>query len=148
MICVIGHLSDPTARFSDSLYPSKDWEQALRLIHHHRDDIGLIMGWDSYSFSALVEGAVGVMAGAANVVPDEIVGVARAIRAGDIEGARAQWRRVFPVIDAMLAVPFTQAVKAGLHLRGVPIGSPREPLLDLSPDGVSRLEKALAQLNN
>jgi 4-hydroxy-tetrahydrodipicolinate synthase len=127
---------------------SKDWEQALRLIHHHRDDIGLIMGWDSYSFSALLEGAVGVMAGAANVVPDEIVGVARAIRAGDIEGARAQWRRVFPVIDAMLAVPFTQAVKAGLQLRGVPIGSPREPLLDLSPDGVSRLEKALAQLNN
>jgi Dihydrodipicolinate synthetase family len=42
---------------------SKDWEQALRIIHHHRDDIGLIMGWDSYSFSALLKGAVEVMAG-------------------------------------------------------------------------------------
>jgi 4-hydroxy-tetrahydrodipicolinate synthase len=127
---------------------SKDWEQALRLIHHHRDDIGLIMGWDSYSFSALLEGAVGVMAGAANVVPDEIVGVVRAIRAGDVNGAREQWRRVFPVIDAMLAVPFTQAVKAGLRLRGEPVGSPREPLLDLAPEGVSRLADALARLNN
>ena len=126
---------------------SKDWEQALRLIHHHRDDIGLIMGWDSYSFSALLEGAVGVMAGAANVVPDEIVGVVRAIRAGDVAGAREQWRRVFPVIDAMLALPFSQAVKAGLRLRGEPVGSPREPLLDLPPESVSRLENALARLN-
>lgn len=126
---------------------SKDWEQALRLIHHHRDDIGLIMGWDSYSFSALLEGAVGVMAGAANVVPDEIVGVVRAIRAGDVAGAREQWRRVFPVIDAMLAVPFSPAVKAGLRLRGEPVGSPREPLLDLPPESVSRLENALARLN-
>jgi dihydrodipicolinate synthase/N-acetylneuraminate lyase len=41
--------------------PSTDWEQTLRLIHHHRDDIGLIMGWDSYSFSALLEGGVGVI---------------------------------------------------------------------------------------
>lgn len=127
---------------------SKDWEQALKIIHHHRDDIGLIMGWDSYSFSALLEGAVGVMAGSANVVPDEIVGVVRAIRAGDIEGARQQWRRVFPVIDAMLAVPFAQAVKAGLRLRGEPVGSCRDPLLDLTPEGAKRLEKALARLDN
>jgi 4-hydroxy-tetrahydrodipicolinate synthase len=126
---------------------STDWEQALRLIHHHRGDIGLIMGWDSYIFSALLEGATGVMAGAANVVPEEIVGVARAIRAGDVDGAREKWRRVFPVIDAMLVVPFTQAVKAGLRLQGEPIGSAREPLIDLSPEGVSRLEAALARLS-
>jgi 4-hydroxy-tetrahydrodipicolinate synthase len=127
---------------------SKDWEQALRLIHHHRDDIGLIMGWDSYSFSALLEGATGVMVGAANVVPDEIVAVAQALRAGDVDGAREQWRRVYPVIDALLAEPFSQAVKAGLRLRGLPVGSPREPLSELSPEGVSRLEAALARLGN
>lgn len=125
---------------------SKDWEQALRLIHHHGDDIGLIVGWDSYLLSALLEGATGVMAGAANVVPDEIVAVVRAVRAGDVEGARELWARVFPAIDAMLALPFVQAVKAGLALRGVPVGPPREPLLDLDPDGVSRLRAALAGL--
>lgn len=127
---------------------SKDWEQALRLIHHHSDDIGLIVGWDSFLFSALLEGATGIMAGAANVVPDEIAAVAKAIRAGDIEGARALWLRLFPIIDALLELPFVQAVKAGLALRGVPVGSPREPLLDLPADGVSRLEAALAGLAN
>lgn len=127
---------------------SRDWEQALRLIHHHRDDIGLIMGWDSFIFSALLEGAVGVMAGAANVVPNEIVGVYRAITAGDIAGAHAQWQRVYPVIDAMLEMPFSQAVKAGLRLRGEPVGSPREPFLELSPEHTSKLAAALAQLGN
>jgi 4-hydroxy-tetrahydrodipicolinate synthase len=126
---------------------SKDYEQALRLIHHHRDDIGLIMGWDSYSFSALLEGATGVMVGAANVVPDEIVAVARALRAGDVDEARRLWRRVYPVIDAMLEVPFSQAVKAGLRLRGFPVGSPREPLQELGPEGVAQLQAALARLD-
>lgn len=125
---------------------SKDWEQALRLIHHHSDDIGLIMGWDSFSFSAMLEGATGFMAGAANLVPHEIVAVVRSLRAGDIDTARAQWNRVFPVIDALLEIPFSQGVKAGLNLRGEPVGAPREPLLEVSPDDLGVLEKALKDL--
>ncbi len=126
---------------------SHDWEQALRLIHHHGDDIKLIMGWDSFSFGALTEGAAGIMAGAANVVPNEIVAVVRAIRAGDLGRALQDWLRVFPAIDAMMAVPFTQAVKAGLRLQGLDIGSPREPLLDLEPEAEAGLKAALDELN-
>jgi 4-hydroxy-tetrahydrodipicolinate synthase len=126
---------------------SHDWEQALRLIHHHSDDIKLIMGWDSFSFSALTEGAAGVMAGAANVVPNEIVSVVGAIRSGELDRARAEWLRLFPAIDAMMAVPFIQAVKAGLRLQGLPIGSPRAPLTDLAPEAESALKAALDALN-
>lgn len=126
---------------------SKDWEQALSLIHRYSDDIGLIMGWDSYSFSALLEGATGVMAGAANVIPNEIMAVARAIKAGDVDTARQQWRRVYPVLDALLCVPFTQGVKAGLQLRGLPIGAPREPMLELAPEELQRLHAALTTLD-
>ncbi|MFV9429040.1 dihydrodipicolinate synthase family protein [Rhodococcus aetherivorans] len=126
---------------------SHDWEQALRLIHHHSQDIKLIMGWDSFSFSALTEGAAGIMAGAANVVPNEIVAVVRAIREGDLHRARDEWLRVFPVIDAMMAIPFTQAVKAGMRLQGEPIGSPRAPLDDLDAEAEALLKLALDRLN-
>lgn len=126
---------------------SHDWEQALRLIHHHSHDIKLIMGWDSFSFSALTEGAAGVMAGAANVVPNEIVAVVRAIRNGELDRARTEWLRLFPAIDAMMAVPFTQAVKTGLRLQGLPIGSPRAPLADLAPEAEADLKAALDVLN-
>ncbi|GGI76878.1 dihydrodipicolinate synthase family protein [Pseudarthrobacter scleromae] len=127
---------------------SGDWDQALRLIHYYSDDIKLIQGWDSFSFSALLEGAAGVMAGAANVVPDEIVAVVRALRDGDIETARAAWNRVYPVIDALLQLPFSQAVKAGLRLQGVPVGAPREPFLELPAQHLSGLEQALKTLNS
>lgn len=127
---------------------SGDWDQALRLIHYYSDDIKLIQGWDSFSFSALLEGAAGVMAGAANVVPDEIVAVVRALRDGDIETARTAWNRVYPVIDALLQRPFSQAVKAGLRLQGVPVGAPREPFLELPAQRLSGLEQALKTLNS
>lgn len=125
---------------------SANWEQALQLIHHHGDAIGTFIGWDSYIYSALAEGAAGVMAGAANVVPAEIVSVARKIGAGDLDGALAEWKRLYPVIDAMISIPFIPAVKAGLELQGVPAGPPRRPLAPTPRDAIARIEAALATL--
>jgi 4-hydroxy-tetrahydrodipicolinate synthase len=46
----------------------------------------------------------------------------------------------------MLALPFSQAVKAGLRLRGEPVGSPRLPQLELASEGVALLQDALTRL--
>jgi 4-hydroxy-tetrahydrodipicolinate synthase len=125
---------------------SANWEQALQLIHHHGDVIRTFIGWDSYTYSALAEGAAGVMAGAANVIPAEIVAVHRAIAAGDLAGARSQWQQTYPVIDALLSSPFIAAVKTGLRLQGLDAGVPRRPVSDLTPEAASRIERALASL--
>lgn len=125
---------------------SANWEQALQLIHHHSDVIGTFIGWDSYIYSALAEGAAGVMAGAANVVPAEIVSVARKITGGDLDGALAEWKRLYPVIDSMISIPFIPAVKAGLELQGVPVGAPRRPLAETPADSIARIQAALATL--
>jgi 4-hydroxy-tetrahydrodipicolinate synthase len=125
---------------------SADWEQALRLIHHHSDVIGTFIGWDAYLYSALVEGAAGVMAGTANVVPHEIVAVSRLIAEGDLNGALVLWKRVYPVVDRLLASPFIPAVKAGLELRGVPVGVPRRPTAPLTDEQVDALRPLLSTL--
>jgi 4-hydroxy-tetrahydrodipicolinate synthase len=125
---------------------SADWEQALRLIHHHSDVIGTFIGWDAYIYSALVEGAAGVMAGTANVIPDEVVAVARLIAAGDLSAALELWKRVYPVIDRLLGLPFIPAVKAGLDLQGVPAGLPRRPTQALTAEQVELLAPALSSL--
>lgn len=126
---------------------SANWEQALQLIHHHSDVIGTFIGWDTYIYSALAEGAAGVMAGAANVVPDEIVAVNRLIADGDLSAALTKWHSLYPVIDAMISVPFISAVKAGIALRGEPVGSPRRPTADLSAAQVENIERALRTLD-
>ncbi|MFD0995646.1 dihydrodipicolinate synthase family protein [Pseudoclavibacter chungangensis] len=134
---------DNVAYIKDS---SANWEQALQLIHHHADVIGTFIGWDSYIYSALAEGAAGVMAGAANVVPDEIVSVARGIAAGDLAGALADWKRLYPVIDALISVPFISAVKAGLTARGLDVGDPRRPTAPLGAEQLAGVTAALARL--
>jgi 4-hydroxy-tetrahydrodipicolinate synthase len=126
---------------------SANWEQALQLIHYHSDVIDTFIGWDSFAYSALVEGAAGVMAGTANVVPAELAEVYRRISEGDLVGARSRWETLYPALDAMLSVPFIPAVKAGLRLQGEPVGLPRKPTADLSADALARLEAALMALN-
>lgn len=126
---------------------SANWEQALQLIHHHSDQLGTFIGWDSYTYGALVEGAAGVMAGAANVVPAEIVEVANLIAEGRADDVLAPWRAVYPVIDTMITQPsFISAVKSGLRHQGLPVGVPRRPMADVSPEADAAIGRAITRL--
>lgn len=141
----IGSLADEFEHVKYVKDSGADYEQALQLIHHHGDRIGTIIGWDVYIYSALVEGAAGVMAGAANVVPAEIVAVYDAISEGDLVRARGLWKALYPTIDEMISGDFIPAVKAGLELQGVPAGVPRRPMASLSGPAHESLR---AQLDN
>ena len=129
---------------------SADMAQAGQLIHRHGDVISTFIGWDSLLLQAVAEGAAGVMAGTANVMPAQLVSVHRALRAGELERARAEWARIYPLMDAIMSAPFIPAVKAALDAAGFPVGSPREPLLgldDATSARISALVQALPQLS-
>lgn len=142
----IGALADEFEHVKYVKDSGADYEQALQLIHHHGDRIGTIIGWDVYIYSALVEGAAGVMAGAANVVPAEIVAIYAAISAGDLVGARELWKALYPTIDEMISGDFIPAVKAGLEIQGVPAGVPRRPMAQLSDQDREDLRAHLKNL--
>ncbi len=116
-----------------------DMAQSAQLIHNHGDVISTFVGWDSLLLASLVEGAAGVMAGTANVVPSELVAVYDAVSTGDLEQARQAWARVYPLIDAIMAQPFIPAVKAALTAVGFPVGTPREPVAALNPAAAARI---------
>lgn len=79
-------------------------------------------------------------------MPDEIVAVAGKITQGNLAGALDDWKRLYPVIDAMFGVPFIPAVKAGLGLQGLPVGVPRKPTAPLSDEQTDVLRTALCSL--
>jgi 4-hydroxy-tetrahydrodipicolinate synthase len=116
-----------------------DMAQSAQLIHNHGDVISTFVGWDSLLLSALAEGAAGVMAGTANVVPAELVAVYDAVSIGNLEQARQAWARVYPLIDAIMTQPFVPAVKAALTAVGFPVGTPREPVAGLAPAAAARI---------
>lgn len=125
---------------------SADYEQALKLIRYLGDDIDTIIGWDVYLYSALAEGAAGIMAGAANVFPEEMVEVSRLIRSGELRAGYQAWTKLYPAIDALLSESFVAAVKAGLRLQDVPAGVPRAPMADIDDAARDRIARALTTL--
>lgn len=123
-----------------------DMAQSAQLIHDHGDAIATFVGWDSLLLSSLAEGAAGVMAGTANIVPRELVAVYDAFEAGDLALARELWGRVYPLIGAIMAQPFIPAVKAGLEAVGFPVGVPRSPVSPLDPAATRHLAGLIAAL--
>ncbi|WSQ13995.1 4-hydroxy-tetrahydrodipicolinate synthase [Streptomyces sp. NBC_01231] len=129
---------------------SADMAQAGQLIHRYGDVISTFVGWDSLLLTAISEGAAGVMAGTANVMPTELVSIHRALVAGDLDRARAEWARIYPLMDAIMSAAFIPAVKAALEAAGFPVGGPREPVLALdaaTTAQISSLVQALPQLS-
>ena len=116
-----------------------DLSQAATLIHHHGDVLSTFVGWDSLTLAALVEGAAGVMAGTANIVPAELVAVYDAVHRGDLTEARRVWNRIHPLIDSIMSEPFVAAVKAALVAVGFPVGVPRPPVAELDPEAAARI---------
>ncbi|GAB2753380.1 4-hydroxy-tetrahydrodipicolinate synthase [Salinifilum aidingensis] len=126
---------------------SADMTQVGQLIHHHGDVISTFVGWDSFLLSALTEGAAGVMAGTANAIPAELVSIHRAVRAGEFDRARAEWSRIYPLMDAMMSAPFIPAVKTALNATGFPAGKPRSPLLETDPAPAETIASLIAKLD-
>ncbi|MET7844765.1 4-hydroxy-tetrahydrodipicolinate synthase [Streptomyces sp. NPDC005356] len=126
---------------------SADMAQAGQLIHRHGDVIDTFLGWDSLLLASVAEGAAGVMAGTGNVMPADLVAVHQALTAGDLELARARWKKIFPLMDTLMTGgPFIQGVRAALQEIGLPVGAPREPLRDVEPAHRERIRAALADL--
>lgn len=123
-----------------------DMAQSAQLIHSHADVLSTFVGWDSLLLASLAEGAAGVMAGTANVVPAELVAVYDAVSVGDLDQARVAWARVYPLIEAIMAQPFIPAVKAGIAAVGFPIGAPRSPVAELDPVAAGRIAELAAAL--
>ncbi|MGI5499002.1 4-hydroxy-tetrahydrodipicolinate synthase [Lentzea sp. CA-135723] len=143
---VVGRLARDVENIRYIKDTSADMAQATQLIHNHGDVISTFVGWDSLLLMALAEGAAGVMAGTANVMPAQLVAIHRALAAGDLQSARKQWNHVYPLMDAIMSAPFIPAVKAALNAAGLPVGDPREPLRGLDQATTAKIADLVATL--
>lgn len=125
---------------------SADMSQVGQLVHHYGDVISTFVGWDSLLLSALTEGAAGVMAGTANVIPAELVSIHGALRSGELDRARSEWSRIYPLMDAMMSAPFIPAIKTALNATGFPAGKPRSPLLETDAATAATIKSLIAEL--
>lgn len=142
----VGRLARDIDNISYIKDTSADMAQAGQLIHRYGDVISTFVGWDSLLLASITEGAAGVMAGTANVMPAQLVSVHRALIAGDLARAQREWAQLYPLMDAIMTAPFIPAIKTALNALGFPAGSPRKPLAELDAAAAATISRLAAEL--
>jgi 4-hydroxy-tetrahydrodipicolinate synthase len=97
-------------------------------------------------FPSLLLGSPGMVVAIAALLPDLCVALHRAARAGDLEEARRLHERLLPVVRAvMVDESYPATIKAGLALRGRPVGPPRSPLTPVPREVEDGIRRSLAE---
>jgi len=125
-----------------------DLSQAARLIHDFGDVIKTFVGWDTLFFTSLLEGSPGSIVGAANFIAPQLRAVYDAVQSDDVATARAEWLRIFPVMQFLVSGGYVAGVRGALDILGYPVGPARAPIEELEPVRRSELESILKDLRS
>jgi 4-hydroxy-tetrahydrodipicolinate synthase len=115
-------------------------------IIHAAPDLDVLVGGDDWALEGFAAGAVGWVTGVADVAPRECVELFDLCRAGDLEAARAVYRRLLPLARFDMTPKLVQYFKAAMDAVGLAGGSVRPPRLELTEAERAELGAALAVL--
>jgi 4-hydroxy-tetrahydrodipicolinate synthase len=121
---------------------SVDQASAIR----SRCDIAVLSGDDSLYLPLLAAGARGVVSVAGHLVPDELVAMTNAFRAGRAGEAEAIHRRLHPLFRALFLETNPAPVKHALSVLGLASPDLRLPLVGVRPETARAVEEALDRL--
>jgi 4-hydroxy-tetrahydrodipicolinate synthase len=107
-------------------------------------DFAIFNGSDAVAMAALTLGARGCVSGNSSAVPEVLLALYRAVRAGDLSAARVEQDRLHEVRALLGDGLNLAAFKTALRLRGIPVGGVRAPHRGLTPEEEARLERGMA----
>jgi 4-hydroxy-tetrahydrodipicolinate synthase len=104
----------------------------------------LLNGWDTLTFAALAAGVRAVVWGTASILPEQCVALHRLlIDDNDLRAARELWSRLWPLCQFLESQSYPAAVKTACALVGDTTGPTRPPLLPLTGDAATELQRLL-----
>lgn len=106
-------------------------------------DLAYYSGDDAMTLPLLSVGAVGVVGTSTHFSSLGTKAMIEAYLAGDVAGALAWHRRLLPIFTGVFATQGVILVKAGLALRGRPVGGLRPPLVPATDAETAALARAL-----
>jgi 4-hydroxy-tetrahydrodipicolinate synthase len=103
----------------------------------------ILSGDDSLTLPFIAAGADGVVSVASNIIPNEVVALVRAARAGDLRAATALHTRYFALFKDLFLEPNPVPIKHALAMQGRMTGDVRLPLCEMAPATAARLAATL-----
>lgn len=108
----------------------------------------VVVGGDDWALEGICAGAVGWVAGCANVAPAECLDLFRSCQQGDLRAARAVYQRLLPLARFDMTPKLVQCFKAALEKLGHRVGTTRPPRLPLSEAELAMVDEVLAQIRS
>jgi 4-hydroxy-tetrahydrodipicolinate synthase len=110
---------------------SSDMSRVYEMRLRYGDRYQIICGSDDQALDYFLWGSLSWIGGAASCAPRQHVEVLDAALTGDFVTARARMDRLMPMLRNIESGGYTQKVKLGCELSGIPVGQARRPLLPL-----------------
>lgn len=126
---------------------SSDMSRVYEMRLRYGDRYQIICGSDDQALDYFLWGATAWIAGAASCAPRQHADVLAAALKGDFAAARSKMDRLMPLLRNIESGSYTPKVKRGCELLGIPVGSPRKPLLPLADPERQEFERIFASLN-
>lgn len=109
-------------------------------------DFAIYSGDDFLTLPLLTCGAIGVVSVASHLVGEQIQAMIRSFTEGKTREAIEINLRLFPLFKGLFVTTNPIPVKAALNLKGWDVGGPRSPLVPLSSELQTGLERILREL--
>lgn len=120
---------------------SGDLNQVSTIIEKTTTDFSIYCGEDGITLPMLSIGALGVVSVASHIVGADLKQMVSAFKQGKNNEAAAIHRRLLPVMNGMFIYPSPTPVKYALEQKGLHVGGVRLPLVSLSEDEKSKIDK-------
>jgi 4-hydroxy-tetrahydrodipicolinate synthase len=122
-----------------------DFQSAGRIISETPDDFDLYSGDDWATFPLVCMGAAGIVSVASHLVGREIHEMVDQATAGDVTSAWKIHARLLPLFKGLFITSNPIPVKAALEIAGRPVGPPRLPLVEATPDERTKIEQSMRE---
>ncbi|WP_439579860.1 dihydrodipicolinate synthase family protein [Elioraea sp.] len=126
------------------------YEASRRAVHAAAPHVRVMASGDEHLFSCFVLSSDGSLVSLADIIPETIVALDRAVRASDLAAARRYHNLVYPLAKAIYGTPpggsATARIKACLWLLGrIPCAATKRPVGPLPEAELTRLRLLLAE---
>jgi 4-hydroxy-tetrahydrodipicolinate synthase len=110
---------------------SSDMSRVYEFRLRYGDRYQLICGSDDQALDYFLWGTTAWIGGGASCAPRQHAAVLEAALVNDFVSARTAMDKLMPLMRNLESGSYTQKVKRGCELLGIPVGGPRRPLLPL-----------------
>ena len=114
-----------------------------KIINDCGEDFTVLSGDDPLLWPILAIGGKGVISVTANILPNKVAAMCKAVASGNISDARSLHYELMDINDTLFIDTNPVPVKAALHLMGKIENELRAPLVGLSGDHLEKVKKAM-----